>query len=382
MINRSTGTVLPLGKMLAGALALLIERRQALAHVLALPWLIHVALDAWMLWAPDSAESALLAIVMLRMAVYVLLAVNVHRLILLGSHSVPPFGIGPFGVRELRYLGWSCAQILAAAFAVMLCAPLVALSQPLGLVVALLLASWIVGRMALLLPEVALERPLDVASMWRLGQGAGFSLAVIVVAVPLLAALLLFPLATSGIWLLQWIAIAGSLASVALAVSALSLAWRHLLQLRDGDASAAVGDGDDVRAIAAAGAPSVRLAPDAARGILEVEVAGSFSTVDLGHVASGDGLLSYHGRLRGLVIRLQGDGWEASEPAWEALDTLLAHLGFVRVHHEHLQRVALVGPGAWEALAERLGKHFAHAELRSFTAPDLEQARGWSAGEA
>ncbi|MCC5872034.1 MAG: STAS/SEC14 domain-containing protein [Gammaproteobacteria bacterium] len=380
MSTRPLNSVLPLGRMLAGSLALLLERRAALLHALALPWVVHVLIDAWLLYAPDSAEAALPAIVLLRLAVYVLLAINIHRLMLLGPQTVPPFGVGPFALRELRYLGWSCAQILAAALVVMLCAPLVALSQPLGLMVALLASAWLISRMALLLPEIALGRPMDVAAIWQLGKGAGFGLAVIVVAVPLLAALLMFPLATSGYLLLQWLAITGSLLSVSFAVTGLSLAWQHLDGLRrpapapePPPAIPAPTSGD--------AAPSVSLAPDAARGILEVEVHGSFGTRDFGHMASGDGLLPYHGRLRGVLISLHGGAWEGSESSWDALDTLLSHLGFVRVHHEHLTRIALLAPGDWQPLADRLGKHFAHAEVRTFPAGDAQSARAWCAGE-
>lgn len=380
-------SVLPLGRLLAGALALLVERRRALLHALALPWLLHVLADTWLRFHAASAEAALPAIVLLRLAVYVLLAISIHRLILLGPQSVPAFGVGPFGLREWRYLGWSCAQILAAAGVVMLCAPLLALSQGLGLLVALLVAAWLISRMALLLPEIALGRPIDVGGGWRLGAGTGVRLAVLVVAVPMLGTVLMYPFAASGHWLMQVLAITGSLLSVAFAVAALSLAWQHLDGLRrpPGGQSALLAEAGPPQAGSSAMAgdqsPGVSFVPDAARGIVEVDIHGSFATRDFGHVASGDGLLPYHGRLRGALIALHGDMWAGSESAWDALDTLLAHLGFVRVHHEHLMRVALLAPGDWQPLLDRLGKHFAHAELRSFPSGELQQARAWCAGE-
>lgn len=391
-MNFSPATsVLPLGRLLAGSLALLVQRRTALLHALALPWLLHVLVDTWLLYAQEaSAEAALPAIVVLRLAVYVLLAINIHRLILVGPESVPPFGAGPFGLREWRYLGWSCAQILAAAGVVMLCAPLVALSQPLGLFVALLVAAWLISRMALLLPEIALGRSMDVGAAWRLGKGAGFGLAVLVVAVPLLGSILMFPLASSGYLLLQWLGVTGSLLSVAFAVTGLSLAWYHLDGLRrpaleqSAERMESALPETALPATADAVSPSVSLAPDPARGIVELEVHGSFATRDFGHVASGDGLLPYHGRLHGAVISLHGSAWEGSESAWDALDTLLSHLGFVRVHHEHLTRIALLAPGDWQPLLDRLGKHFAHAELRTFPVEAAEAApgaRAWCAGE-
>ncbi|TVS09062.1 MAG: STAS/SEC14 domain-containing protein [Gammaproteobacteria bacterium] len=367
MSTRRSAAILPLGRILAGALALLLERRSAVLHAMTLPWVVHAVLEVWLALAAASAQAALPALLLLRAAVYVLLAVSIHRLILLGPNAVPAFGMAPFGFRELRYLGWSAAQFLAAAFVLLLASPLVAISQPIGLAAGLIAAAWIVGRMALALPEIALERVVDLTSIWNLGRGAGFGLGLIVIGLPF-ATLVFLPLAMSGSLILRLISMTGSMLFVVFALAALALAWRHLDWLRR--------PGVDPAAPA-----SVNLGPDAARGLLEVDVSGTFGARDFGHVASGDGLLPYHGRLTGLVITLNGAAWEGSERAWDALDTLLAHLGFVRVHHEHLQRVALVAPGDWQSLAERLGKHFAHAEFRTFAHDEVQSARAWCANE-
>ncbi len=368
MSTRFPAAVLPLGRTLAATLALLLERRSALLNALALPWVINILLDAWIVLAAASAEAALPAILLLRLAVYVMLAINVHRLVLIGPEAVPRFGIGPFGLREFRYLGWSSAQFLAAAFVLLLAVPLTAISQPFGLAVGLIAMSWVVGRIALVLPEVALERGVDLNATWQLGRGAGFALGLIVIGLPLLVTLMLLPLASSDAMVLRLVAMTMSMLTVSFALAALSIAWQQLDWRRRPAADPAAP-------------PSVQLGPDAARGLLELDVRGTFGTRDLGHVASGDGLLPYHGRLKGLVITLSGAAWEGSERAWDALDTLLSHLGFVRVHHEHLERVALIAPGDWQALTDRLGKHFAHAQVKCFGEGEDQTARAWCAGE-
>ena len=363
-------TQLPLGRTLLGAFALLLERRAALAHAVVLPFVAFTLMNGWSVVAPDAANAALPVLLVLRLALMTLFAVTVHRLILEGANTVPAYGIGPFGLREIRYLGWSLVQGLAVAVVAIAAVPLIALNQLFGMVVALIAGAWLVGRVALALPEIALERPLDVSAVWALGQGTGFTLALIVVGVPMFGAVLMYPFAASGSFVLQTVGVAGSLLTMAWAVASLALAWQHQVRQRDSAVD-----------VSGSPAPAVNLGPDAARGLLELDVQGAFAPHDYGHVATGNGLHAYHGRLRGLVIALHGDHWEGSEQAWGALDTLLSHLGFVRIHHEHLERVALVAPGDWQALADRLAKHFAHAEVRVFPQSAVAGARAWSARE-
>lgn len=358
---------LPLAPILKGAWRVLTTQRSLVLHALALPWVAHLLLTLWTALAPASAEAALPATIVLRVALYALLAISIHRLILVGPGTVAPFGVGAFGLRELRYIGWTFAQGLIAVVVLFLVSPVVMFSQPLGLMLAFLLASWLIGRVALVLPGIALNDAVDLPRTWRLGRGAGFGLGFIVVGLPMFGAVLMLPLTASGLVPLQLVGMTGSLLVVAYAMACLTLAWQTLHGQQASTDTEAV--------------PSIHLRPDAARGYLELDVEGAFQTRDFGHAASGDGLLAYHGRLRGLVIRLRGDFWEASEQGWSALDTLLSHLSFVRTHHEHLERVALVAPGDWESVSDRLGKHFGHARMRVFPVPQEDAAHAWAAGE-
>lgn len=365
-MSAAAANALPLGRVLAATWQLLNQQRAALAQVLVFPLGVNLLLLAWQALAPAAAEAALPAIVLLRLAVYTVLAVNLHRLVLLGPQAVPAYGLQRPGRREFRYLGWSLFQGLVAAAVLVLASPLLAISQPLGLAIAMLAVAWCVGRCALALPSVALDQPVALANLWQWSRGAGFGLGFIVVGLPLVVALVLMPLSLSQSPLAQLLALLGSMLTVVFAVSALAVAWRVLRE---------------APLVTAPEGPDVELEPDASRGIMELRVKGRFQTTDFGHVASADGLLAYHGRLRGLLIGLQGEAWEASSQSWQALDTLLAHLAFVRTHHEFLERVAVVGPGEWDELGPQLGKHFAHARVRVFPAQQLEAARAWAAGE-
>jgi hypothetical protein len=362
---------LPLGRTLVGAALALAERRRGLAHAAALPLAAHGGLDVWSALAPEAARAALPGAMLLGLALHVLLSVHVTRLVLEGEASVPAFGLTGWGRRQWRYLGGLGIQTLAVTAAAITLSPVALLGVP-GLVVTGLGCAWVAGRAALVLPPIALGRSWDPREVFQRGRAAGFSLAVIAVIAPLAPTLLLQPLLGSG---LLPFTLLGSVLAVgvsAWSVAALALAWLQLGP-RPGPVEVETPSGE----------PSLRLLPDADRGLLELRVAGRFGTRDFGHAAAGDALVGYHGRLRGLLLDLRDEAWGAGdgERAWDALDTLLSHLGLVRIHHEYLERVALVGAESWSPLLERLGKHFGRAELRWFPEGEGERARAWAAGE-
>jgi hypothetical protein len=331
----------------------------------------YLAFDGWAAWRPEAAQAASPGAVLLGLALHVLLSIHVLRLVLEGEGAVPPFGLVGWGRRQWRYLGGIGLQTLVVAMAVMTLSPVALLGTP-GIAVCALVSSWVAGRAALLLPPLALDQPWDARAVWARGRGAGFALAFIYVGLPLLQTLLIYPLVTSDLLALQMLGSMLALLASAWSLAALGLAWVALAP------STAPVEG--VRA-----APGIRVLPDAVRGLLELQVRGRFEARDFGHAAAGDGLVGFHGRLRGLVLDVQDEAWDpagAGERVWDALDTLLSHLGLVRIHHEHLERVAVLGDGGWSPYLARLGKHFGHAELRLFPPLQAEAARCWAAGEA
>ncbi|HVZ21683.1 MAG TPA: STAS/SEC14 domain-containing protein, partial [Vicinamibacterales bacterium] len=65
-------------------------------------------------------------------------------------------------------------------------------------------------------------------------------------------------------------------------------------------------------------------------------------------------------------------------PGWENLGTLLRHVRFVRDHHRLVRRVALAVDGTVAQMAPVLADHFVQAELKQFSADDLEPAIVWA----
>ena len=85
--------------------------------------------------------------------------------------------------------------------------------------------------------------------------------------------------------------------------------------------------------------------------------------------------------LKGVMLRLEGASWScASEQSASALDTVLSHLGILRVHQTHLHRVALLGDGGWVGQQGMLGKHFPDAEVRVGEEGEAPALEAWLKG--
>ena len=77
------------------------------------------------------------------------------------------------------------------------------------------------------------------------------------------------------------------------------------------------------------------------------------------------------GGLAGLIIEA------ATFPGWESLGAMAAHFRFVRDHHRHIRKIGLVTDSAMGNVAEHLASHFVSAEIRHFSAGELEAAKQW-----
>ncbi|MCB1856256.1 MAG: STAS/SEC14 domain-containing protein [Pseudomonadales bacterium] len=104
--------------------------------------------------------------------------------------------------------------------------------------------------------------------------------------------------------------------------------------------------------------------------ILEPEE--SLSAGDFQAAASEiDPVIEKYGQLSGIIIRTR------SFPGWESFAALTSHLRFVKNHHRHVARVALVTDSVAADFAEKIASHFVKAEIRSFSYQDVDKARDW-----
>ena len=103
------------------------------------------------------------------------------------------------------------------------------------------------------------------------------------------------------------------------------------------------------------------LMPD---GALE---ASDFETLT-GHV---DAYLGQNGMLHGVLIRAK------AFPGWKDFGALLAHLKFVKRHHQQIEKVAVVADGAVAKVMPHIASHFIHAEVKHFKHAHENAAWDW-----
>ena len=99
---------------------------------------------------------------------------------------------------------------------------------------------------------------------------------------------------------------------------------------------------------------------------------GPLSADDFVHVAAIiDPYIEKDGKLNGLIIATE------SFPGWDSFAALLSHIRFVRDHHRHVKKVALVTNSPFGDLAEDLAEHFVSAAVESFDFDELDAAKAW-----
>lgn len=84
-----------------------------------------------------------------------------------------------------------------------------------------------------------------------------------------------------------------------------------------------------------------------------------------------DAYLELNGNLRGVLIKAD------SFPGWKDFGALLAHLKFVRAHHQDIGKVAVVADGVMANILPSLANHFVHAQVRHFERAHENAAWEW-----
>jgi hypothetical protein len=111
---------------------------------------------------------------------------------------------------------------------------------------------------------------------------------------------------------------------------------------------------------------------DTAHSILYVRPKSSLAQGDFVQLAKTvDPYIEETGDLAGLIIEV------SMFPGWESLGAMAAHFRFVRDHHKHIKKVGLVTDSALGNVAQYLASHFVAAEIRHFSAGELEAAKQW-----
>lgn len=111
---------------------------------------------------------------------------------------------------------------------------------------------------------------------------------------------------------------------------------------------------------------------DTVHSILYVRPTSSLTQSDFVALAKTvDPYIAEMGDLAGLIIEV------STFPGWESLGAMAAHFRFVRDHHKHIKKLGIVTDSAIGKVVEKLASHFVSAEVRRFSAQELETAKQW-----
>jgi hypothetical protein len=114
-----------------------------------------------------------------------------------------------------------------------------------------------------------------------------------------------------------------------------------------------------------------------ADGILVIQPEGSLESTDFQSIAQAvDPYIEANGKLHGVMIDAK------SFPGWKDFAALLAHLKFVKDHHQKIDRIAAVSDSSFLTIAPKIASHFVQAEVRHFAQSQREVALNWLRSEA
>lgn len=106
------------------------------------------------------------------------------------------------------------------------------------------------------------------------------------------------------------------------------------------------------------------------QGILVVKPDGPLSAADFTTLASHvDAYLEQNGTLHGVLVLAK------TFPGWKDFGALVAHLKFVKHHHQKIEKIAVVADGSFAKVMPHIASHFIHAQVKHFEHENA--ARDW-----
>ncbi|RYH08150.1 STAS/SEC14 domain-containing protein [Tropicimonas sp. IMCC6043] len=110
---------------------------------------------------------------------------------------------------------------------------------------------------------------------------------------------------------------------------------------------------------------------DLGDGVLHVQLLGQIdSAVYAAESEDLNAFIRANERFRLLLDLREFDGWQG-------LGAIGAHFKLVRDHRHLVDRVAIVGDKAWQAIGQRIGRQFIDAPVHYFPANDFDGAKAW-----
>jgi hypothetical protein len=116
----------------------------------------------------------------------------------------------------------------------------------------------------------------------------------------------------------------------------------------------------------------LRFELDREKGVLILEPHDELEAEDFRRVAAEvDPYIEKAGGLAGIVIVAE------DFPGWDDFAAFTSHFRFVREHHRHIRRVAVVSDDRFLSVLPRMARVFVDAEVRSFASSERDAALSW-----
>lgn len=105
--------------------------------------------------------------------------------------------------------------------------------------------------------------------------------------------------------------------------------------------------------------------------LAELTVTGTLKSEDFkGLAKKAEALIQEHGNVRVLIDASGFDGWDNLAVAEE-------HFGFVKEHHEKVERLAIIAGHMWQHWLAALAHVFVHPKMKVFNKGQAEEAKAW-----
>jgi hypothetical protein len=107
-------------------------------------------------------------------------------------------------------------------------------------------------------------------------------------------------------------------------------------------------------------------------GILILEPDAPLEAADFeGLVREIDPYIAEHGKLSGLMIHAK------AFPSWANVEAFLAHIQFIKRHHQKIVRLAMVTDSKLLGELPKIAAHLVHVQVKHFSESQLEDALRW-----
>ena len=158
------------------------ESRAVLSKALLVPFALYMLLDA--ISALKLAVPVTYAVFILNVAVQTVFAITTHRVLLLGPGSVPKWGLYKLSKRELYFV----AHLLGLGL-ILLPLGLLTFIPFVGGILAIVLYCWLVGRLSLVFPAIAIDQGVSFKYSWELTKNYQLLMFLVVIIYPILLAI-------------------------------------------------------------------------------------------------------------------------------------------------------------------------------------------------